>query len=48
MGKRKLTDISKIKDEKIVLTNQSANLNNHPEINFKYFCGNAMYVVLTA
>lgn len=36
MGKRKLTDISKIKDEKVVLTNQSANLNNHPEINFKY------------
>lgn len=36
MGKRKLTDISKFKDEKVVLTNQSANLNNYPEINFKY------------
>ena len=36
MSKKKLTDISKIKDEKVVLTNQSANLKNHPEINFKY------------
>ena len=36
MSKKKLTDISNIKDEKVVLTNQSANLNNHPEINFKY------------
>lgn len=36
MSKKKLTDISKIKDEKVVLTNQSANLNNHPEINFKF------------
>ena len=34
MSKKKLTDISKIKDEKVVLTNQSANLKNHPEINF--------------
>ena len=36
MGKRKLTDISKIKDEKVVLTNRLANPKNHPEINFKY------------
>ena len=36
MSKKKLTDISKIKDEKVVLTNQLANLKNHPEINFKY------------
>lgn len=44
MSKKKLTDISKIKDEKVVLTNQLANLKNHPEINCIY--GNVMYVVL--
>lgn len=36
MSKKKLTDISKIKDEKVVLTNRLTNPNNHPEINFKY------------
>lgn len=36
MSKKKLTDISKIKDEKVVLTNRLANPKNHPEINFKY------------
>ena len=36
MSKKKLTDISKIKDEKVVLTNRLANPKNHPEINLKY------------
>lgn len=36
MSKKKLTDISKIKDEKVVLTNQLPIPKNHPEINFKY------------
>ena len=40
MSKKKLTDISKIKDEKVVLTNQLANLKNHPEINFAKFMKN--------
>lgn len=45
MSKKKLTDISKIKDEKVVLTNQSANLKNHPKLILNIY-GNAMYVVL--